>query len=126
MLEGDVTRKLRKALAAHRRLKYAAIHRHVNLYEGGILDLSVSIGQFTIWIEVKMLGGKLTKLQEYEVARLGLGAMVVTFSKDGKLAIIKDAEGFGWMTFEQLVEEIVSRCVDREPLLLYEGQHEVK
>lgn len=114
MNEGAVTRKLRKALAEYPRLKgRALVQRHVNYYVSGVLDMSVSIEQFTLWLELKMLGNSLTKVQAYNVKLLGTGAMVITFSKDGKLAIIKDAEGFGWMTFEQLVEEIVSRCVDR-------------
>lgn len=113
MREGQFQLKLLRALRSHATLRdRAVIYKHADRFSAGIPDFSISIGYRTLWFECKMYGSVPTKLQDYYLKRHGDAAAVVTCSKNGREMLISPLEAVaGWMTFEQLVNEIVTRCV---------------
>lgn len=113
MTESQFQAKLLGRLRAHSALrKRAVIYKYADRYSAGIPDFSISLGYRTLWFECKMYGNVPTKLQDYYLQRLGDAAAVITCSKDGREMLISPIESLvGWMSLEQLVAEIVTRCV---------------
>jgi hypothetical protein len=114
MLEAAFTAKLLKALRTHPGLiRDAVIWKHADPYSKGIPDFSISIGQKTIWFEVKVWPNRPTKLQSYYLSRLKAGGkLIMALSSGGKVIIAFSSGrfvGFNgyWHTFSGLVEEIV-------------------
>lgn len=110
MKESAFTAKLLKALRAHPALRdRAAIIKHANPFHRGIPDFSVTIQRRTWWYEVKKRGEKPTKIQLWHLHRMD--GDLITFH--GNEAFITPLQGFGWLSINELTEEIVSRCNDR-------------
>jgi len=117
MLEGEFSRKLLAALRKHPALAEAVIIRHVNQFQAGVPDFSISIGKHTEFFELKIHPNRPTKLQTYYLKRLGAGGHLVTVDKkliwaalDGNsygIAVGQDDSAFDW-----LVSEIVKLCVN--------------
>lgn len=112
MLEGEFNRKLKKALVAA--LPSCVVLKHNDMTTGGIPDFSISNGLRTIWIECKIRGNVCTPLQMNTLMRLREAAYEIIADRNGKAAVLyskKNSVRY-WLLFDQLVEEIVRRCVD--------------
>ena len=117
MQESKFTQKLMKALRAHPQLHSAVIFKHNDRSTRGIPDFSISIGVRTLWFEVKVNPNQLTKIQNYFIAKLNLGASVIYSSPSGQwAALISPPMPIGtditYATFRGLVKEIVHRCIN--------------
>lgn len=111
MTESAFTRKLLRALRGHAALRGAVIWKLNDRTTGGIPDILVqeSEGHTTFW-EVKIAPNGCTKLQKYYLDRLRFSWVVVA-SADGRTCFLSPSDMTPG-TFEELVEEIVRRCVD--------------
>jgi len=115
--ESKFTQKLLKALRSHPQLHSAVIFKHNDRSTRGIPDFSISIGVRTLWFEVKVNPNKLTKIQNYFIAKLNLGASVIYSSPSGQwAAIVTPSRSIGTdvahVTFRELIEVIVERCIN--------------
>jgi hypothetical protein len=113
MTESQFQGKLLRALRSHAALRNkAVIYKHNDRFSAGIPDFSISIGYRTLWLECKMYGNIPTRLQNYYLKKHGDAAAIITCSKNGREMLISPLEAIvGWMDFEQLVAEILTRCV---------------
>jgi len=111
VLEGEFSRKLLAALRKHPALAKAVIIRHVNQFQAGVPDFSISIGKHTEFFELKIHPNRPTKLQAYYLKRLGEGGHLVTVEKD-LVWVMLDEDSVAGDTFDWLVSEIVKLCVN--------------
>lgn len=110
MLEGEFCRRLINRLREHPDLRAnGVVFRHTNWMTSGVPDFSVTLREHTLWVECKMLGNKPTKIQKSFLDKLARGAALITASVDGKRAVITPVEHIGWLTMEELADEIVQR-----------------
>jgi len=113
MTESFFTRKLLKALRSHPALLDAVIWKHNDASTGGIPDFSVSWGRVTLWFEVKLGRNIPTKLQRWALGKLRDGGILISVSRDGRDILIgPQGELPRLLSFDELVEEIVRRCVN--------------
>lgn len=109
MTESQFTQKLLRALKQHPALREAWIQKHNDRTSAGIPDFSVTRNRVTVWYEVKMWPNRPTKLQAWTLRRLkDGGALIIVKGRD---CVITPITQIGYLTFEQLVEEIVQRSM---------------
>jgi len=73
-----------------KRIPYLVVLRHEDEFTAGIPDISISLGDRTLWLEIKRVPYKLRELQHYTLQRLARS------SSDGKPAgyyVIYDKTG---------------------------------
>lgn len=110
MTESMFTGKLIRALKQHPALREAWIQKHNDRSSAGIPDLSVSIGCGTLWIEVKVAPYRPTRLQDWTLRKLGVGAMLVAALNDGRsvAVVCYDNSSAKFLDFDNAIEEIVN------------------
>jgi hypothetical protein len=110
MLEGTFTNRLLTKLRTQPALKRAAIVKHVNPYHRGVPDFSITLGRKTWWYEVKRWGEQPTKIQRWHLERMA--GEVITIAPAGNGAVITPLGALGFLTTDELIEEITARCVN--------------
>lgn len=112
MTESQWTSRLLQKLRKHPDLANAVVWKHANPYAKGIPDFSVTIGPRTHWYEVKLQGNRVTEIQQYYLDRIGAqGAFVIVVAKDGRGATVQPLVALGYMSVNELVEEIAARII---------------
>lgn len=111
--ESQFQAKLLRALKAELSNRNAIIYKHSDRFHAGIPDFSVSIGYRTLWFECKMYRNlPPTKIQQYYLDKHGDAAAVITCHDNGQEMMISPLEAVrGWITFDELVTEILSRVI---------------
>lgn len=114
--EAKFQAKLLKALRAHPALKDAVIWKHIDMRNGGIPDLTVTVNGITTWLEIKVYPNKLSSLQEYYIKKIGFRrARVVRFGRHGEVDIT-DEQGIYQRfvdDFRMAVNTLAIICVNK-------------
>lgn len=111
MKESVYQAKILLALRTHPILKDAVIWKFTDRFNGGIPDFCVIWQGHTTWWEVKVAPRKLTKLQEHYIKKIGIAAHVITRVRSDNY-IGGAGKFFGTCEIDELVSEIVRRCVN--------------
>ena len=118
--ESQFQSRLLKALRLHPALQDAVIFKHSDRFNTGVPDFSVTTREGrTTWWELKVAPNRLTKIQQYYLAKLRY-SWCVTLQHSALGAVSIYPQGIMTLSsahvfqFRDAIEEIMRRCVGEE------------
>jgi len=108
MTEARFQAKLLKELRKHPALKEAVIFKHSDRFNGGVPDISITIGAQTTWLELKVYPNKPDKLQQFYLNRMQRSHVLTLDSKTGYILNIWQC----WDSIERAANDIAIRCLN--------------